>query len=180
MARSSSNFPEGMQFRRPRRPEEAVPRIGSKTDDAGKSSLQITRLHGTHNGGKASTKRAHYGAIRRARIERRDQKDRGTSKRRGYCLCERRRSACYVGCVRRIGLHRESTLRRSGCLGTAVGLLQVPDQLIAHRAQDFISEVDLAATRTFPSCDDAPNVSTVANELFFAGEDTPHTSILIA
>ena len=79
-----------------------------------------------------------------------------------------RRSACYFGGVRRIGLHRESTLRRSGCLGIAVGFLQVPAKLIARRGQEFISEVDLAATTTFPSCDDAPNVSAIVSELLSA------------
>ena len=69
-------------------------------------------------------------------------------------LCEGRRSACYFVCVRRIGLHRASTPRRSGCLGIAAGFLQVPAKLIAHRGQKFISEVDLVATRSFSSCDD--------------------------
>src|ERR1700692_818661 len=156
MARSGTNLPEEMQFCRPRLPEEAVPRVGSKPDDAGKSSLQVAKFHGAHQRGEISAQRAQGGAIFRARIERCDQEDRGASERRGYCLCEGRRSACYFGCVRRIGLHRASTLRRSSCLGIAVGFLQVHAKLIAHRGQEFISEVDLAATRTFPSCDDAP------------------------
>jgi hypothetical protein len=107
-----------------------------------------------------SAERAQGGAIFRARIERCDQEDRGASKRRRYGLCEGRRSACYFGCVRRIGLHRASTLRRSGCLGITAGFLQVPAKLIAHSGKGFISEADLAATRTFPSRDDAANIST--------------------
>ena len=54
------------------------------------------------------------------------------------------------------------------CLGIAVGFLQVPAKLIAHRGQKFISEVDLAATRSFSSCDDAPNVSAILSELLSA------------
>ncbi len=86
-----------MQFCRPRLPEEAVPRVGPKPDDAGKSSFQVTKFHGPHQRGEISAERAQSGAIFRARIERCDQEDRGASERRGYCLCEGRRSACCFG-----------------------------------------------------------------------------------
>src|ERR1700756_3123664 len=169
MARTGTNLPEGMQFCRPRLPVEAVPRLGPKPDDAGKSSLQVTKFHGAHQRGKVSAERAQGGAIFRARIERCDQEDRGASERRVYCLCEGRRSACYFVCVRRIGLHRASTPPRSSCLGVAAGFLKVPAKLIAHRGPKFISEVDLAATRSFSSCDDdAPNVSAIVSELISA------------
>ncbi len=107
MARSGANLPEGMQFCRPRLPEEAVPRVGPKPHDAGKSSFQVAKFHGAHQSGEVSAERAQGGAIFRARIERRDQEDRGASERRSYCLCEGRRPTCPFGCVRRIGLHRE-------------------------------------------------------------------------
>src|ERR1700691_1974114 len=126
MACPGTNLPEETQCCRPWLPEEAVPRVGPKPDDAGKSSLQVTKFHGAHQRGEVSAERAQGGAIFWARIERCDQEDRGASQRRGYCLCEGRRSACYFVYVRRIGLHRESTPRRSGCLGIAVGFLRVP------------------------------------------------------
>src|SRR4029077_15438678 len=110
MARSGTNLPEGMQFCRPWLPEEAVPRVGSKPDDAGKPSLQVTKFHGAHQRGQISAERAHGGAIFRARIESCNQEDRGASKRCGHCLCEGRRSACYFGRVGRIGLHQVPSL----------------------------------------------------------------------
>ena len=168
MARSGANLAERMQFRRPRRPKEPVPRVGSKPHDAGEAPFQVAKFHRAQQRGEISAERAQGGAIFGARIKRRDQEDRGASERRRYCLCEGRRSACYSGCVRRIGLHRESTLVWSGCFGIAVGFLQVPAKLITHRGQEFISEVDLVATMTFLSCDDAPNLSAIVSELFSA------------
>jgi hypothetical protein len=169
MPRSGANFTEDVQLCRSGLPEEVVPRAGPKPHDTGKSSLQVTKFHGAHQRGQISAERAQDGAIFRARIKRCDQEDRGASERRGYCLCEVRRSACYFGRVRRIGLHQASTLHRSGCLGIAAGLFHVPAKLIAHRGQKSISEVDLAATRSFSSCDDdAPNVSAIVSELLSA------------
>ena len=110
MARSGANLPERMQFRRPRRPKEAVPRVGSKPHDAGKASFQVAKFHRAHQRGEVSAERAHGGAIFGARIERHDQEDRGASERRGHRLCEGRRSTCPFGCVCRIGLHRVSSL----------------------------------------------------------------------
>src|SRR5580704_1253608 len=60
------------------------------------------------------------------------------------------------------------------CVGQAAselssGFLQVPAKLIEHRGPKFISEVDLAATRSCSSCDDdAPNVSAIVSELLSA------------
>ena len=119
MPRSGANFPEEVQFCRPRLPEETVPRVGSKPDDAGKSSFQVAKFHGAHQSGEVSAERAQGGAIFRAGIERRDQEDRSTSERRGHCLCEGRRT-CSFGRVRRIGLHRVSTLHSSSRFGFAV------------------------------------------------------------
>ena len=110
MARSGTNLAEGMQFHRPRLPEEAVPGVGSKPDDAGESSLQVAKFHGAHQRGEVSAERAQSRAIFRTRVEGCDQEDRGVSERRGYCLCEGRRSACYFGRVGRIGLHRVPSL----------------------------------------------------------------------
>jgi hypothetical protein len=159
MARSGANLPEGCSSAGrgcpKRRSHASEPKPMTQESPPSRSRNSTART----SAARSPQKRAQSGAIFRARIERCDQEDRGASERRGYCLCEGRRSACYFGCVRRIGLHRASTLGRSGCLGIAVGFLQVPAKLIAHRGQEFISEVDLAATRSFSSCDDAPNVS---------------------
>ena len=112
---SGANLAEGMQFRRPRRPEEAIPRVGSKSHDAGKSCFQIAKFHRAHQCGEVSAERAQSGAILRARIERRDQEDRGASERRGYRLREGGRSTCGFGRVHRIGmeigLHRVLSMK---------------------------------------------------------------------
>ena len=111
MARSGTKFPEGMQFRRPRLPEEAVPGVASEPDDARQSSLKIAKFHRAHQRGEVSTKRAQYSPIPRAWIELRDQKDRGPSERCGYCLCKGRRSSWRFGCAYWIVLHVVSCLR---------------------------------------------------------------------
>ena len=70
---------------------------GPKPHDAGKASFQVAKFHGAHQRGEVSAERAQGGAIFRARIERRDQEDRGAGERRGYWLREGRRSACRFG-----------------------------------------------------------------------------------
>src|SRR5580693_7469787 len=97
MAPSRANFPEGMQLCRSRRSKEAVPRVGSKPHDAGKPSLQITKFHCAYQRGEVAAERAQGGKMLRARFERRDQEDRGTSKWRGYCLRDERQSTCSFG-----------------------------------------------------------------------------------
>ena len=52
-------------------------------------------------------------------------------------------------------------------------------KMISHRGQEFISEIDLAANRTFSSCDDAPSVSAIDSDLL-PSSDTPHTPIPMA
>src|SRR4029077_4273523 len=74
------------------------------------SSLQVAKFHRAHQRGEVSAERAQGGAILGSRVERRDQEDRGASKRRGYCLREDRQSTCRFGCAHRIGLHRVSSL----------------------------------------------------------------------
>ena len=104
MARSGANLPEDVQLCRPWLPEEAVPCVGAKPHDAGKTRFQVAKFHGAHQRGEVPAERAQSGAILRARIERRDQEDRGASKRRGYCLRESWRSACRYRCAHRIGI----------------------------------------------------------------------------
>jgi hypothetical protein len=110
MARFGANLPERTQFCRQRRPEEAVPRVGAKPYDAGKSSFQVAKFHCAQQRGEVSAERAQGCTIVEARIERRNQKDRGASKRRSYCLREDRQSTCRFGRAHRIGLHRVSSM----------------------------------------------------------------------
>ena len=44
-----ANLPERVQFRRPRRPEEAVPRVGPDPHDAGESCFQVAKFYGAQN-----------------------------------------------------------------------------------------------------------------------------------
>src|ERR1700733_3387104 len=97
MALSRANFPERMQLCRPWCPKKAVPGVGSKPHDAGKSPLEITKLHGAYQRCEVSAERAQGGPMLRARVERRDQEDRGTSKRRGHCLRDERQSTRRFG-----------------------------------------------------------------------------------
>ncbi len=104
MARTRANLPEGMQFRRPRRTEEAVPRVGSKSHDAGKSSFQVAKFHRAQQCGQVSAERAHGIAILRAWVNRRGQEDRGAGKRRIYRLREGGQPTCRFGRVHWIGM----------------------------------------------------------------------------
>ena len=90
MAISSANLLEWMQVCGSRRPKEAVPRGRPKPHDAGKAPCQIAKFYRPHQRGEVSAELAHGGAIVNARVDRRDQEDRGAGKRRGYCLCEGR------------------------------------------------------------------------------------------
>ncbi len=74
-----------------------TPSLRSEPQDAGKPPFQITELYGAHQGGKLSTKRPQDGAILRTRVERGDQEDGGTGKRRGYRLRESGRLRCRSG-----------------------------------------------------------------------------------
>jgi hypothetical protein len=88
MARSGANLPEGMQLCRPRRPKEAVPRVGTEPHDAGKAPFQVAKFHRSQQRGEVSAERAQGGAIVKARVECRDQEDRGAGERSGYRLRE--------------------------------------------------------------------------------------------
>ena len=45
----ATNFTKGMQHRRARRAEEAVPGVGTDTHNAGKAGLEVAQLHGSKN-----------------------------------------------------------------------------------------------------------------------------------
>jgi hypothetical protein len=88
MARSGSDLPERMQLCRPRWPKETVPRVGTKPHDTGKAPFQVTKFHRSQQRAEVSAERAQGCAIVKARLECRDEEDRGTAKRRGYRLRE--------------------------------------------------------------------------------------------
>jgi hypothetical protein len=86
MARSGSDLPERMQLCRPRWPKETVPRVGTKPHDTGKAPFQVTKFHRSQQRAEVSAERAQGCAIVKARLECRDEEDRGAAKRRGYRL----------------------------------------------------------------------------------------------
>jgi hypothetical protein len=45
MTLACANLPERVQFRRPRRPKEPVPRVGPKPHDAAEARFQVAKLH---------------------------------------------------------------------------------------------------------------------------------------
>src|ERR1700677_240529 len=102
-----------MQSRRTRLAKEATPGLESKPQDTGKASFQITKFHRADQRSEVSAERTQNSAILGARIELRDQKDRGAGKRCGYCLRESRRLFCVCECAHRLGkgidLHRVSS-----------------------------------------------------------------------
>src|SRR5215469_11443168 len=77
MAFTGTNLLERTQFRRPRRPKEPVPRVGSDPHDAGKASLEVAEFHGTQQRGEFSAERSHRRPALRSRVHRHDQEDRG-------------------------------------------------------------------------------------------------------
>jgi hypothetical protein len=46
MPRSGMKLAERMKLRRPRRPKDPVPRVGAKSQDAGKRSFQVAKSYG--------------------------------------------------------------------------------------------------------------------------------------
>lgn len=100
MALTGTNLPEGMQLRRPRRPEEAVPRIGSNPHDAGKARAEVAKLHSAQQSREFPAERAHRCAVVGSRLHRHHQEDRGARERRRYRLWHSTR------CGLRIKIHR--------------------------------------------------------------------------
>jgi hypothetical protein len=94
MARSGANLPERMQFFRPRRPKEAVPRLGTEPHNAGKAPFQVAKFQRSQQGGDISAERAHGVAIFKARVECCHQEDRGAGQRTGYRLRLDGQAAC--------------------------------------------------------------------------------------
>ena len=86
MARSGANFPERMQFRRPRRSKQEVPCVGTNPHDAGKASFNVAKLHRAKQRSEFSTERPQDRAIVGTRFYCHDQKDRGAGERCGYGL----------------------------------------------------------------------------------------------
>jgi hypothetical protein len=86
MPLSGANLPEWMQLRRAWWPEQAVPRVGPESHDAGQARFDVAEFNRAQQRGKVSAKGQQGGAIVRARIDRHDQEDRGARERRGYRL----------------------------------------------------------------------------------------------
>jgi hypothetical protein len=102
MARSGANLPERMQFFRPRRPKEAVPRLGTEPHNAGKAPFQVAKFHCSQQRGNISAEGTHRTAIFKARVECSDQEDGRAGERPGYRLCLDGQAACLEFAVRRI------------------------------------------------------------------------------
>ena len=136
MARSGANLAEGMQLCRPRRSEESVPRVGPKPHDAGKPAFQVAKFHRAHQRGKVSAERAQDGAILRARIERRDQENRGASKRRVYRLRDGRHLPAASGAlIGSVSIGCRPSMKRVGFR---------PGNITRLRAQKFASKLTIA------------------------------------
>lgn len=69
-----------MQFFRPWRAEEPVPRFGAKRHDTGQAAFEITKAHGAQQGGQITTQTADSVTRLPSRIYSSDEKDRGTRK----------------------------------------------------------------------------------------------------
>jgi len=63
MARANTNFAEHMQFRRPRRSKESVPRVGPKAQDAGEARFKVAKSHCAQQSGEVSAERSQSRSI---------------------------------------------------------------------------------------------------------------------
>ena len=111
---AGANLPERVQFRRPRRPEEAVPRVGAEPHDAGQAPLEVAKFHRAQQRGEVSAERPHGRAMVRPGLDRHDQEDRGAGERRGHRLRNGTHITRRFGSGHRIGLHRWHPLRVRG------------------------------------------------------------------
>ena len=103
---AGANLPERMQLRRPRRPEQPVPRLGADPHDAGEARFEVAKSHRADQAGQVGAERAHGRAMVRSGLDRHDQEDRGTGERRGYRLRDGTHITRRFGSGHRIGLHR--------------------------------------------------------------------------
>jgi hypothetical protein len=69
MAVARPKFAEGMQFSRTRSAKEPLPRVRSKTHDAGKPGVDIAKLYRTDESGQVAAERAHCGITLRLRLD---------------------------------------------------------------------------------------------------------------
>ena len=105
MARSGTNFAEGVQFRRPLRAKEPVPRLGPKAHDAGEARFQIAKFHRAQQRSEVSAERPHGRPIVEPGVKCHNQEDGGTGERRVYWLRNGRQGASGFGRSHWIGLH---------------------------------------------------------------------------
>jgi hypothetical protein len=102
MARSGANLLERMQFFRPRRPEEAIPRVRTDAHHAGKAPFQVAKFHCSQQRGDVSAEGAYRIAIFKARVECGNQEDGRPGERPGYRLRLDGQAACLEFAMSRI------------------------------------------------------------------------------
>ena len=108
---SCANLPELMQFRRPRRSKEPVPRVGPKAHDAGEARFQVAKINCAQQRGEVPAERPHGRSIVEARVYCRHQENRGAGERRSYWLGNGPRVASGFGSSHRFGLHLDVKFR---------------------------------------------------------------------
>ena len=54
MAPAGADLPERMQLLRPRRPEQAVPRLGADRHDAGQARFDVAKFHRAEQAGQVA------------------------------------------------------------------------------------------------------------------------------
>src|ERR1700761_6796045 len=81
MAIARMELTEGMQLCRTRPAEEPVPGIRSEAHDAGKSGIDVAKLHGSNEPGNIPAEGAYRGIACSIRLHGNDKKDRRSRKR---------------------------------------------------------------------------------------------------
>ena len=113
MARAGADLAEGMQLRRARRAEEAVPGVGTEAHDAGESGFRVAKTNRAQKPRQIRAERKNGGAIFVKGIDGEDEKNGGAGERPGDGL----RDSC-GGChglsADRIGCHWNMTCWGSG------------------------------------------------------------------
>jgi len=100
-----ANLPERVQFRRPRRPKEPVPRVGPEAHDAGEARFQVAKLHCSQQRREFCAERPQGRSMVETRVYGRDQEDRGACERRVHRLRNGPRAASHFRHTHRFGLH---------------------------------------------------------------------------
>ena len=86
MARACDHLLERVEHRRPRRPEQDVPRVGPERDDAREPPVEVALPDGANETGQVGAERAHGGPGLLAEVHRHDEEDRVAGRRLGHGL----------------------------------------------------------------------------------------------